>query len=140
VAEEKGSWMALAASALYAYTVVLGRRAVLLSSPLHMAAVYPLLLMVSVVAIAVATRRASWGWLKRPGPALAVGACLCTMAVCHYLAISMVQASYMVGVKRLSLLFAMVYGGMLLGETRLAQHLAAGCLMLIGSGLILFWG
>jgi hypothetical protein len=52
----------------------------------------------------------------------------------------LVQAAYMMAVKRLSLLFALLYGGWLLGEARLAQHLAAGCLMLVGSGMILFWG
>jgi len=107
---------------------------------LYTAAVYPVFLIVAVVVIAMATRRVSWGWLRRPGPALAVGASLSATVVCHYLAMDMVQAAYMLAVKRLSLLFALLYGGWLLGEARLAQHLAAGCLMLIGAGLILFWG
>lgn len=137
---EPGSRMMLATSAIYAYTVVLGRLALKHSSPLFMAAFYPLLIIVAVSAILLPLKRLSWSWLRRPWPALALALCMSGMAICHYLALDQTQASYMVAIKRLSPLFAVLYGGFLLGEVRLVQHLAATALMVGGAVVIALLG
>ncbi len=46
----------------------------------------------------------------------------------------------MVAVKRLSVLMAVLYGGVLRKEARLAQHLAASGLMVAGAAMVLLWG
>ncbi len=140
VLREPGSWMMLLVGLLYAYTAVLGRQAVLQSSPWFMLSVYPLVVTSGLVAVSAAAGRLSWGWMSRPGPALAVALSMTAMSLCHFWAISMVQAAYMISVKRLSILFAMLYGGLFLGEARLGQHLAAGSLMLGGAVLIMIFG
>lgn len=140
VLREPGSWMMLAVACLYAYTAVLGRRAIMYSSPWFMVSVYPLALVAPLMLGLGLSGRLSWGWLRRPWPALAVGLCMTSMILCHFWAISMVQAAYMISVKRTSIIFAMLYGGFFLGEARLGQHLAAGGLMAAGAAVILWLG
>jgi drug/metabolite transporter (DMT)-like permease len=140
IAREPGSWMMLIVGAIYAYTAVMGRRAILAADPWFMAAIYPLAVGGTITLLLLVSGRLTWGWLRRPWPAL--GVCLAVTAhiLCHMLAISQIQAAYMLSVKRTSLLFAMLYGGLLLGEERLGQHLLAGLLLVAGSAVILLWG
>jgi drug/metabolite transporter (DMT)-like permease len=49
----------------------------------------------------------------------------------------MVQTATMIAVKRTSPLFAVLWGGLLLGEGKLAQHLGATLLMVAGAATIL---
>lgn len=134
--QERGSWMMLAVSAIYAYTLVLGRLALHHSSPLFTAGFYPLLVIAAVAAVLLPLKRLTWTWLGRPWPAVALAGSMSAMAICHYLALAEAQASYMVAIKRMSPLFAVLYGGFLLKEARLLQHLAAALLM-VGGALVI---
>ncbi len=140
VTREQGSWLMLLVAAIYAFTAVMGRRAVLAADPWFMAGVYPLLVSGGVVLALGLSGRLSWGWLRRPWPALGVCLAVSGHIVFHFLAISLVQAAYMISVKRLSIIIAMLYGGVFLGEARLGQHLLAGFLMQLGAALILILG
>ena len=140
VTRERGSWMMLTVAAIYSFTAVLGRRAVLAADPWFMASVYPLLVSGGVALVLGFSRRLSWAWLRRPWPALAVCLAAGGHIVFHFMAISMVQAAYMISVKRLSIIIAMLYGGVFLREARLGQHLLAGLLMEAGAVIILSWG
>jgi hypothetical protein len=53
------------------------------------------------------------------------------------LAIQQVEVAYMIAVKRLSLVFGILYGAVLFKEPGLGHRLPAGGLMLAGVGLIL---
>jgi hypothetical protein len=46
----------------------------------------------------------------------------------------------MISVKRLSIIIAMLYGGVFLREARLGQHLLAALLMEVGAVIILICG
>ena len=140
VAKEKGSLMALAVSALYGYTIALGKVGLAASGPWFMASIYPLGLAVVIVAVLAARRQLGWDWLRRPWPALAVGFCMAAMLVCHFWALTMAPAAYMVAVKRLSIIMVVLYGGVLLKEARLAQHLMASGLMVAGAVVVLIFG
>ena len=59
------------------------------------------------------------------------------MAYTHFLAIQQVEVAYMIAVKRLSLVFGILYGALLFKEPGLERRLPAGGLMLAGVGLIL---
>jgi drug/metabolite transporter (DMT)-like permease len=137
---ETGSWMMVLTSLLYAYTSVMGKLAVLHSSPLFAGGFYTLCLVIILVLAGAVSGRLTWGWLRRPRAALALAVAMAGMAVCHYLAISMTNVAYMIAVKRVSPLFAVIYGGLLLGEQRLGQHLWATALMLAGAVLITLAG
>ena len=74
---------------------------------------------------------------RRPLPVLAVGALMALMAYTHFLAIAQVEVAYMIAVKRLSLLFGILYGTLVFQEPGLRRRLPAGALMVAGVGLIL---
>ena len=137
VARETGSWLMLTVALLYAYTAVWGRAATLASAPLYMIMVYPPLVSLGLAAVCLARRRRLSFSGIRPLPVLAMILCMSAMFACHFAAINLIQTAYMVSVKRLSLMFAMLYGGLLLGEERLMQHLSAGAVMAAGAALIL---
>ncbi|KMY66891.1 hypothetical protein AAU61_12995 [Desulfocarbo indianensis] len=140
VTRETGSWMMLAVAAIYSFTAVLGRRAVLAADSWFMAGFYPLLVGAALALVLAASGRLSWSWLKRPWPALAVCLAASAHVVMHFLAINLVQAAYMVSVKRFSIVIAMLYGGLFLHEARLGQRLAAVLVMELGAVLILVLG
>ncbi|MCF8043151.1 MAG: DMT family transporter [Desulfarculaceae bacterium] len=140
VTKEKGSLLALAVSALYGYTLTLGKVALAASGPWFMASLYPLGLALIIVGALAARRQVGWDWLRRPWPALGVGLCMAAMLVSHFWSLSLAPAAYMVAVKRLSIIMAVLYGGVFLKEARLAQHLMASGLMVAGAVVILLAG
>ena len=140
IGRETGSWMMVLTSLLYSYTAVMGKLAVLHSSPLFTGGFYTLVIVAALAAVGALTGKFTWGWLKRPWPALGVALSMGAMVVCHYLAVSMADVAYMIAVKRLSPMFAVLYGGLVLGEARLGQHLLATALMLAGAVLLTVWG
>ncbi len=58
------------------------------------------------------------------------------MIYTHFLALQLVQVAYMISVKRVSLLFGILYGALLFHERGLRTQLPAGVLMLAGVFLI----
>lgn len=140
VTREKGSLLALAVSALYGYTITLGKVALAASSPWFMASSYPLGLAAVIIGVLAARGSLGWDWLRRPVAGLGVGLCMSAMLVCHFWSLSLAPAAYMVAVKRLSIIMAVAYGGVFLKEARLAQHLMASGIMVAGAVLILLLG
>jgi drug/metabolite transporter (DMT)-like permease len=67
---------------------------------------------------------------------LLIGVCQALTALFHFKGISMILVSYMISVKRLSLLFGVVFGGLFFHEEHIRQRLAASLLMLAGVVLI----
>lgn len=140
VAREPGSWRMLLVGGIYAYTIVMGRRATLASNPWFMGAFYPLLVAAVVGVMLWVRGRLAWGWLRRPLPLVALALCVSGMIISHFLALSQVQAPYMVAVKRTSPLFAVLLGAWFLGEGHLGRHLAASALMVAGAAVVVLWG
>lgn len=140
IRREQGSWMMLLVSLIFGYTSVMGRQGALLSSPLFMGAVYPLLAGACVYLAVGLSGRLAWSWTRRPWPLLALSLCIGGEIACHFLAISQVQTSYMIAVKRVSPIFAVLWGAWFLGEGRLAQHLGASALLGAGAVMVLLLG
>jgi len=65
-------------------------------------------------------------------PALAVAALMAIMVFLHFKAIELVEAAYMVSVKRSSLLFGIIFGVLFFKEKHLGMHLMAAGMMLAG--------
>jgi drug/metabolite transporter (DMT)-like permease len=61
---------------------------------------------------------------------------MAAMVITHFYAIIHIEVAYMVAVKRTSLLFGILYGAWLFGESGLKTNLAAGMLMVLGVFLI----
>ena len=60
------------------------------------------------------------------------GICYGVMIVSHMLALSLTQVAYMISVKRLSLVFGVLYGHLMFREEGLRERLAGTLLMLAG--------
>jgi len=71
-------------------------------------------------------------------PALVVAALMAVMVFLHFKAIELVEAAYMVSVKRTSLLFGIIFGVLLFKEKHLGMHLFAAVMMLAGVFIIGF--
>ncbi|MDZ7751099.1 MAG: DMT family transporter [Gammaproteobacteria bacterium] len=133
ISHEPGARFMLATAALYSLTAVFGKAAMAHATPASFGPFYFALLGVATLVLFGGRRRAGLAVLwRRPWAGGAVGLAMGVMAVTHFLALDLVEAAYMIAVKRTSLLFGIVYGALWFHEERLAQHLAAGAVMLAG--------
>jgi drug/metabolite transporter (DMT)-like permease len=137
ILREQGSRLMLVVALIYSATSVMGKGALQYVSPSFFGAFYFTLLGIITIAIFSVQRpqivRVMW---RRPVPHAVVGLMMAVMAVTHFLAIKEIEVSYMIAVKRTSLLFGILYGALLFSERHLIQHLAAGTLMVGGVILI----
>lgn len=143
IIREPGSRMMLAVAFIYSYTSTLGKKAIACSSPLTFAALYFSLLVLAFTPVALwrgrrelaaGSRRETFRAAFLPGISYALS------IVCHMLAISLTKVAYMISVKRLSLLFGVLYGHLLFREEGLRERLSGTLLMLAGVLLILSAG
>ena len=138
VIREPGSWIMLSISLLYAFTAPIGKIAVLHSNPWFFAAVYNLVLTVIIVSLWPVTARGTGvpGLFSRPLPMLLLGLIASTENFCHMMAIAQVEAAYMIAIKRMSLLFGVLYGAWWFGEENIRERLAGAAIMVAGVFLI----
>jgi len=135
---EPGSWIMLLVSFIYSLTSPIGKVAVLHSNPWFFAAVYNLVLSVVIVSLwpAAAGGAAVRGIFARPVPMLLLGLAAAGENLAHMMAIAQVEAAYMIAVKRLSLLFGVLYGAWWFGEQNIRERLAGAAIMIAGVFLI----
>jgi len=134
---EPGSRLMLLVSFIYSITSALGKLAVLHSSPWFFGISYYIVFTLFMFSFLPAVRGARAGrLLKNPLAGLIVGAVMAVMVLSHMLSISMVQAVYMVSVKRTSIIFGVLYGAWLFKETGITERLSGAVIMLIGVFLI----
>jgi drug/metabolite transporter (DMT)-like permease len=133
---EKGSLCMIMVAAIYSITSTLGKKAIAASSPLFFAAVYLPLLVVVISPVALFMGKQELRLLRSNGtikasalPAL----CYSLQALTHVYAINLTNVAYMIAVKRLSLLFGVLYGRWLFQEQ---GGIAATSIMLAGVFLI----
>ena len=156
---EPGSRMMLAVAVIYAFTSTLSKGAMQHMAPGHFGPFYFALLglaalvlfglpqparLLRAFGLKRADRRAGNGPpslnghrpLPRVGAVLAVVGLNGLMVYTHFLALQRVEVAYMISVKRVSLLFGILFGALIFGEPGLKTHLPAGALMLAGVVLI----
>lgn len=138
IAREPGSKLMLLVSFIYAFTSVIGKLAVLHSNPYVFGSLYNITLTALMVALIPFSRAADpvKEITKKPFAGLMLGAAVSISVFSHFIAISMVQAAYMISIKRMSLLFGVLYGAWLFREERIMERLTGAVLMLIGAFLI----
>lgn len=138
---EPGSRLMLLVSFIYSITSTLGKLAILHSSPYFFGISYYIVFTLFMLSFLPAVRGArAVTLLKNPVRGLIVGAVMSIMVFSHMLSISMVQAVYMVSVKRMSIIFGVLYGAWLFKETRITERLAGAVIMIIGIFLIGCYG
>ena len=128
---ERGSLLMLAVSFLYSITSALGKIAVLNSGPTTFAFLYYLLITVLLAPKAVpGVARLGRREMAFLLPISLFGS---AMILTHFLAIRVAPASYMVAVKRTSLLWSILLGRFFLNEDPLRLRLLGGSVMLAGA-------
>jgi drug/metabolite transporter (DMT)-like permease len=137
--ENAGSRQMLGVAAIYAFTSVGGKRAMAYATPETFGALYFALLGVLTLLLFGLPRPRRLRILReQPLASLGVGLLMAVMVVTHFLALSKVEAAYMISVKRTSLLFGILYGALLFREAHVGRNLVAGSLMVFGVALIAF--
>ena len=116
---ERGSLCMLCVAAIYSITATLGKRAIAASSPIFFAACYIPLLVLVISPVALYMGKGELRQMARNGTirAAALPALFYVIqAVTHVYAINLTNVAYMIAVKRLSLLFGVLYGRCLFQE------------------------
>ena len=140
LAREKGALCMLCVAAIYSLTSTLGKRAIELSSPLLFAAIYLPLLVLAITPVALYKGRRELGQMAGNGTiraSLIPALCYALQVVTHVYAINLTNVAYMIAVKRLSLLFGVLYGHYLFQEK---GGILATAIMLAGVFLIVVGG
>jgi drug/metabolite transporter (DMT)-like permease len=137
ILRERGSLLMVAVAFIYSITSNLGKLAIQHSSPVFMGVFY--LPCVSMALLPMAVMGGMRVAHLRSGGALfwLIGASQAFMTLCHFKAVSMILVSYMISVKRLSLLLSVVFGGVLFQEEHLKERLFGSLTMLTGVIFIL---
>jgi uncharacterized membrane protein len=137
LARERGPLLMLLVALLYSVTANFGKMGVLYSSVTFFPASY-----FSLIALAYAVmllRAGRLGAVLTPRLML-TGVLSAVMLTFHMMAVKLVLVSYMIAVKRTSLLFGILFGTLLLGEGGAKERIIAGLVMVAGILAIAFLG
>jgi drug/metabolite transporter (DMT)-like permease len=138
MAREPGSRIMLLVAFIFSFSGVIGKLAILHSSVMFFQMSFFSTLSLSLVLIFLLCGRASAANLLRmPVKGAVAGLLFYFHILFHGFAISLVKAAYMISVKRLSILFGVIYGGMVFSEENIIIRFAGALLMFFGTVLIL---
>ena len=141
VFRERGSWTMLVVAFIYSFASVIGKRAILASSPLFFTlSVFAVFNAGMLLLLSAAGKVRPSALVRRPVRGAAAGLLFFLHAVLHGWAISLTRAAYMIAVKRLSIVFGVAYGKFLFREENLAFRFGGAALMVAGTILIAFQG
>jgi drug/metabolite transporter (DMT)-like permease len=130
---EQGSWLMLLTAFLYSFTATLGKLAILHSSPQFFGVTYfPLLLLLLLCLFPLMPQTKFGNLVKRPIPGIISGLFLAGMVFSHTLAISLVEAAYMLAVKRSNLLIGVLFGAIFFKEKDIRKRFLGAAIMMIG--------
>jgi drug/metabolite transporter (DMT)-like permease len=131
--KEQGSWLMLLTALIYSLTATIGKLAIQHSSPHFFAVTYFLFFAFFVIALfPIMPGVKPVNAIKKPLPAAIAGMVLGTMIFSHTLAISLIEAAYMLSVKRSSLLFGVLFGALLFKEEKVRERLLGASIMMCG--------
>ena len=131
--KQQGSWLMLLTALIYSLTATIGKLAIQHSSPQFFAATYFLFFALFVIALfPIMPRVKAVNAIKKPLPAAIAGMVLGIMIFSHTLAISLIEAAYMLSVKRSSLLFGVLFGALIFKEEKIRERLLGASIMMCG--------
>jgi len=137
--QNRGSLYMLIVALCYAVTATIGKLSIQHSSPLFFTIVYFTLLTLGYTPIILyRTEGRLTPLFGAPGNFFKIGLAMALMAITHFTAIGMIQVAYMISLKRLSLLFAILYGGLWFKEQNLKERLVGGLIIISGAAFIAF--
>jgi len=137
ICKERGSVLMILVAFIYSITSSLGKMAVQHSSPIFFSVFYPLLITIFLfLIVSFKTKDILPKTVSQPLLFFLIGILMVIMWVTHLMAISLVEVSYMISVKRLSLIFGIIYGAVLFKETNIKERLLGSAIMVLGVILI----
>lgn len=136
--KEKGSLLMVIVALIYGATSVLGKKAILLSGPFSFAAVYYAIFFVIFTPLALAEEKKTGLKLEKKDLFLffVLGVSFAAAMLFHFNAVVLTNVSYMVSVKRLSLIISVLYGGTIFREKGIAYRLIGSLVMLCGVAIL----
>jgi len=138
MARERGSRIMLIVAFIFSFSAVVGKLAILHSSVMFFQMAFFSVLSLTLILTFGATRAVRLKNLGRmPVKGIIAGLLLYFHILFHGYAISLAKAAYMISVKRLSILFGVIYGGVIFAEDNILMRLMGALLMFCGTVLIL---
>lgn len=133
IRRERGSLYMIIVAFIYSITSNLGKMAVLHSSPLFFAATYLPILSVLFFPILVWKNQGKMKQLfSHATPFGLIGFAIALATITHFLAVNLAEVAYVISVKRMSLLFGIIYGAFWFKETNVMERLIGGFVMILG--------
>jgi drug/metabolite transporter (DMT)-like permease len=138
---EKGSWFMLIVAILFSFAAVIGKKAILHSSPLFFSYFFFLIFNITVLTGFLLFRKNDWPKIMRNTPrGIWLGSLLMVHISFHGLAIAISTAVYMVAVKRSSILITVLLSWFILKEENIRYRGLGTLLMFAGILFITFLG
>lgn len=137
--QETGSRYMILISFIYSLTSIIGKLAILHSEPVFFGAIYTILMTAVVALLWPFSKARSRSFLAKPAAGIVLGLAVAFTVICHMIAISRIEAAYMISIKRTSLLFSVLYGAFWFKEEKIRERVAGALLMLTGIFLIGFF-
>jgi len=133
IAKEKGSVLMIIVAFIFSIGACLGKIAVQHSSPAFFSVIYIFLLSLFIfIIISFKSKQFLSKSISRPVPFIFIGMLIAIMIITHLKAISLIEVSYMVSVKRLSILFGVIYGVVIFKETNVKERFLGASVMISG--------
>ena len=138
VFKEIGSWLMLVVAFVFSFSAIIGKLAILHSSVMFFQMSFFTTLNLLVIIIFLIFRKIKLKtFTQMPVKGACAGILLYFHIMLHGFAISMTKAVYMMSVKRLSILFGVIYGGLVFKEENFLMRFSGAVLMFVGAGVIL---
>jgi len=140
ILRERGTRYMLFAALLYGICSVLGKMMVLRSSAVFTGSSIFVAIGFFVIITSLITGRASTkALLSSPLATLLAGIMIFLEILCHNVAISLIDAAYMISIKRLNGIFGVLFGWLFFKEDNIGSRLAAAALMSAGAIMIVLF-
>jgi len=135
---ERGSIMMVTVAFIYSITSSLGKMAIEHSSPIFFGSFYFILVTTLFTPIALGKNKGKITITRKDIiPLFSIGITYSLMIIFHMLAMSLTEVAYMISVKRLSLLFSILYGYLMFREEKIMERAFGTILMFAGFLLII---
>ena len=138
IGKEKGALFMIGVAFIYSITSNLGKRAIIYSSPKFMGFYYiPILSLFFTPILPVFVGREEIKRIRHKVLIfLLMGVLYGSMMIFHCFGISSTEVPYFIAIKRTSILFSVIFGGLFFKEEHIRERFFAAFLMVIGAILI----
>jgi len=140
ILDEKGSVLMLIVAVIYSITSVLGKKAIINSSPLFFSGFYVPFIALMLFPIAFKKSNNIKQIFKKPGALIMLGVLTGLTSIFDFIGISMIDAAYLISVKRVGILVSTILTYFVFKEDHIREHLIGAGLMVVGVAVIFIFG